>query len=116
MTRIKYATPTMVERAAQECNIEASEAAAHPSTSGIGRVVCQLARDAVYALPVPDRIDDIAERWAEAEARLREGRMPDGWVLCCPCGGRLSHGRCCRCNRHPSVIATAWAPGKGPHQ
>ena len=112
MTRVKYATPAMVERAAQECAIEASEAATHPSTAGIGRVVCQLARDAVYALPVPDRIDDIAERWAEAEARLREGRLPPGWAWRCP--ARVADRCDGSCVRFDAAIATAWAPGKGP--
>lgn len=111
MTRRKYATPSMVERAAQECSARASWWANGAPRTRPG--VSHLAR--ASSRSVMDGLEDGClwrDIWAEAEARLREGRLPDGWILAdrwCRAGGWA-----CRVCRVETIANTAWAPGKGP--
>ena len=109
MTRVKYATPPMVERAAQECSARASWLA----TGGAWKHRPNPSRLAWAAYrSVAEDGDKFCDIWAEAEARLREGRLPYGWILAdrwCRAGGWA-----CRVCRVETIANTAWAPGKGP--
>lgn len=108
-TRLKYATPAMVERAAQECSARASWLA----TGGAWKHRPNPSRLAWAAYrSVAEDGDKFCDIWAEAEARLREGRLPDGWAWRCP--ARVADRCDGSCVRFDAVIATAWAPGKGP--
>lgn len=74
-----YATPDMIERAAQECAACASWWAngalgTQPSVSLLADV---MARSIADSLDYEYVWCDI---WSEAEAQLREGKLPDGWV------------------------------------
>ena len=111
MSRVKYATPAMVERAAQECSARARWWA-----NGVIRMwpdvsllACATSRSIIDGLEDGCLWRDI---WAEAEARLREGRLPPGWAWRCP--ARVADRCDGSCVRFDAAIATAWAPGKGP--
>lgn len=110
MTRRKYATPAMVELAAQECSARASWwATENVQRTDPPREVSMLAWDTLRS--IFDSLEP-GHEWAEAEARLREGRLPDGWAWRCP--ARVADRCDGSCVRFDAVIATAWAPGKGP--
>ena len=124
MTRVKYVTPAMVERAAQECSARASWwltgfAKVMEAPDATTLLAWDVWRDVDIDTDAIERRDaplepwsTEAHAWAEAEARLREGRLPDGWAWRCP--ARVADRCDGSCVRFDAVIATAWAPGKGP--
>ncbi len=111
MTRVKYATPSMVEHAAQECSARASWWATG-NVMGVDPVHPGRLAWAAWRGVCPEGMGLPGNDWAEAEARLREGRLPDGWAWRCP--ARVADRCDGSCVRFDAVIATAWAPGKGP--